>query len=40
MKILSFGSSEIGLYDVITGRLYQNSQWTLDGSFIDYSREM
>ena len=40
MKILSFGSSEIGLYDVITGRLYQNNQWTLDGSFIDYSGEI
>ena len=40
MKILSFGSSEIGLYDVITGKLYKNSQWTLDGNFIDYDGEI
>ena len=40
MKILSFGSSEIGLYDVITGKLYQNSQWTLGGSCIDYDGEI
>lgn len=40
MKILSFGSSEIGLYDVITGKLYKNNQWTLDGNFIDYDGEI
>ena len=40
MKILSFGSSEIGLYDVITGKLYKNSQWTLSGNFIDYDGEI
>ena len=40
MKILSFGSSEIGLYDVITGKLYKNSQWTLGGNFIDYDGEI
>lgn len=40
MKILSFGSSEIGLYDVITGKLYKNNQWTLGGNFIDYDGEI
>lgn len=40
MKILSFGYSEIGLYDIITGKLYKNNQWTLDGNFIDYEGEI